>query len=392
MTEIESLKFNESSFEFSSSDDRNCEDFKSHFHSLINTNKILSCAKNKSEVAFCYDRRSRVYFAMGQFRKCLRNIEQAKDCGIDLPPDVDDLAAKCHELMSKKDSSRSSFFQLSYPANDKNPSLVSCIKLCVSKQFGRHLVTTQKLKSGDVIAIEKPFYKSLDKNAAHGRCANCFESNLLDLIPCRSCTSTMFCSKDCEESSWNSFHKYECSTIDDMTQDDGFLMMIQRSLFHALDVCGGLENLQTLFSDTKLPVTVFDLDMNVENKNLQKQLLIACQSLEASSITRFDRMFAHSFVTNHEHVKGLWTTESQRDFLITFLVRLIGVMNRNGFTMHWTSPESEQEESGCAIFPSLSLVNHSCAPNLFRTLVDGSLVFVVRRPIEVGEQLFICYQ
>lgn len=382
MTEIDSLKF-----EFSSSDDKSLEDSKSLFHSLINTNKILGCAKNKSEVAFCYVRRSRVYFAMGQFRKCLRNIELAKDCGIDLPPDVSDLEVKCHELTSRRDSS---FFQLSYPANDKNPSLVSCIKLCASEQFGRHLVTTQRLKSGDVVAIEKPFYKSLDKNAAHGRCANCFKSNLLDLIPCQSCTSTMFCSKDCEESSWKSFHKYECSTIDDMTQDDGFLMMIQRSLFHALDVCGGVENLQTLFSDSKLPTTVFDLDMNEkDNKNLQKQLLIVCQSLEASSITKLDRMFAQSFVTNHEHVKGLWKTDSQRDFLITFLVRLIGVMNRNGFTMHWTS---EQEESGCAIFPSLSLVNHSCAPNLFRTLVDGSLVFVVRRPIEVGEQLFICYQ
>lgn len=386
MTEIESLKFDESSLEFSSCGDK-C-DPKSYFRSLINTNKNLSCAKNKSEVAFCYDRRSRVYFAMGQYRKCWRNIEQARDCGVDLSPDVDDIEAKCHELMLKEDSSQSSFFNLSYPANDKNPSLVDCIKLCVSKQFGRHLVTTQKLKAGDVIAIEKPFYKSLDKNAAHGRCANCFKSNLLDLIPCRLCTSMMFCSKDCEESSWKGFHKYECSTIDDMTQDDGFLMMIQRSLFHALNVCGGLENLQRLVSADKLPTTVFDLDLNVENENLQKELLIVCQSLEASPITKFDRMFAHSFVTNHEHVKRLWTTERQRDFLVTFLVKLIGVMNRNGFTMHWTSPE----ESGCAIFPSLSLVNHSCAPNLFRILVDGSLVFVVRRPIAVGEQLFICYQ
>lgn len=365
---------------------------RANFKSLLVANKNLSEAKNSSEVAFCYGLRSRVYFAMGQYRKCWRNIKQASDCGLGLPPDLDELRAKCLELMAEEDLRKLNFFRLSHPPNERNPSLVGCIELRENEQFGRHLVTTQKLKSGDIVAIEKPFYKSLDKNAAHGRCAECFSSNSLDMIPCRSCSSAMFCSEQCQKSASESFHKYECESLDSMTQDDGFLMMVQRSLFHALHICGGVENLEQLLSEKQLPRTVFDLDLHNDVLDRQKRLLLACHSLETSSPTKFDRMFASSFITNHKHVKTLWETLEQRDFLITFVVKLVGMMNRNGFTMHWASPDPEREESGCAIFPSLSLVNHSCSPNLFRILVDDSLVLVARRPIEVGEQLFICYQ
>lgn len=369
-SKVDSLKFDDSP--------------KTYFNLLMIANKNLSLAKNSSEAAFCFDRRSRVYFAMGQYRKCWRNLELAKGCGMD----VGDLESV--KLMEEKASKKRNFFKLSYQENEKNPSLVNCIKLCVNQKYGRYLVTTQRLKSGDIVAIEKPFYKSLDKNAVHGRCTNCFKTNLLDLLPCESCSSAMFCSKECRAASWETFHKFECKSIDEMTQDDGFLMMVQRSLFHALNICGGVENLQKLI-EGKSSSSVFDLDFNDETLEVQRKLLLVCHSLEASAPNKLDRIFASSFVTTHEHVKKFWRNESQRDFLITFIIRLIGVMNRNGFTMHWTSPD-EHDESGCAIFPSLSLINHSCSPNLFRILVDDKLVFIVRRPINAGEQLFICYQ
>lgn len=292
----------------------------------------------------------------------------------------------------KTNFDKNNFFKLSYPPNEKNPSIVNCLKLSKDNKFGRHIITTRQLNSGDIIAIEKPFYKSLDVNALHGRCLNCFQSRSSQLKSCPTCGSVKFCSKECEKISWERFHKYECGTIKKMTQDDAFYIMIQRSLFQALHVCGSLENLENLVKGFHTSTTVFDLDLNRNLDEVEQKLVLVCYSLEDAQPTELEMLFAENFVERHEKVKNLWRNQDQRSFLITFVTKLIGIMNRNSFTMHWTSSTSDGDETGCGIFPFASLINHSCSPNLFRVCVDGSVALTARHPIQPNEQLFICYQ
>lgn len=373
------------------SDDGDIEEESSYFDTLMSLNKILSFSRARAEIASCYVRRSRIYFRLEQYQKCLRNIELARQYG-SAPELLCNLEAKCVELISSRQYQATDFFQLSYPPHDENPAIVSCLKLRVNDKFGRHVVTTRRLKSGDVIAIEKPFYKSLDPTLTQGRCVNCLKSNLLDLTPCEFCT-VMFCSKECEKLAWESFHKHECGSIDDMTQEDGFLMMIQRTLFKALGVCGGdVEAFEKLIKESSNSMTAFDLNMHEDLSELERKLTLVCQSLESAPPSKADVAFASSFVNYHDEVKTFWKTNHHRGFLISFIVKFTGILNRNGFATHWSSPSSDDVETGVAIFPTLSLFNHSCSPNLFRILVDDRLVFVVRKPIEPNEQLFISYQ
>lgn len=78
-------------------------------------------------------------------------------------------------------------FKLSYPANRKIPFIVDCLQLKHSERFGRHIVTTQNLKAGDIVAVEEPFITFIDDNVTKIRCSNCLKSNLLSLLPCNSC-------------------------------------------------------------------------------------------------------------------------------------------------------------------------------------------------------------
>ena len=39
----------------------------------------------------------------------------------------------------------------------------------------------------------------------------------------------------------------------------------------------------------------------------------------------------------------------------------------------------------------MSLLNHSCYPNVDTTAVDNKIVLTVTRPIKAGEQIFTCY-
>lgn len=281
-------------------------------------------------------------------------------------------------------------FKLTQPPSGKNPSIADCLKISENERFGRYIVTTRRLKCGEVIVIEKPFYKSLDKRSDCRRCVNCLGSSL-NPVACTSCKSVFFCSEECRQFAWREFHKFECSSIDQMTSDDGFLMMIERSLYKALHVCGNLENLRKLVEGNKSETTVFDADMNKPGKDFDEKLILACFSLETSAPTEEEIKFTESFVDRHEYVKSVYETRDGRNFLKKFVLNLIGIMNRNSFTLHWKSPRNS-EATGCGIFPFSSLINHSCSPNLSRVCLDGNLVLMTKHPIEENEQLFICYQ
>ena len=367
------------------------------FEALISLNRSLCIAENEGETAKCFELRGEIYFSMRKYEKCLKNIERSMkfenseektELELICSAEIKKTAANNHENSTKNVSD---FFKLSYPANPKNSSIVNCIKLEVNEIFGRHLVAKQDINAGDILIIEEPIHKSLDKNFTQGRCVNCFKSNYLDLLPCKYCCSVMFCSDECQDSAWDKFHKFECDSIDELSEEDNFLIMIQRTFFEIIHIFGNLRNMETFLGENLCDVTAFDIDMS-DKVDLKKKLILIGQSLEYSPTTQEDFKFAESFVKCHKHVKTLWKTKKQRNFLVKFLVKFIGIMNRNAFTMHWTSPSNNIEEQGCAIFATVSMINHSCSPNLFRIRKDESLILIARKPIQANEQLFIAYQ
>lgn len=122
--------------------------------------------------------------------KCLENIELARihEYPVDKVSKLNEREEKCKKLLeeSKNDAKNDPrrFFKLSYPSNEKIPFIVNCLELGES---GRYIVTMSDLKSGDIIAIEDPFFKHIRKEAYISRCANCLKANDLS---CADCTTS----------------------------------------------------------------------------------------------------------------------------------------------------------------------------------------------------------
>lgn len=93
------------------------------------------------------------------------------------------------ETERDQETAKWDFFQLSYPPNEKIPFIVEGLELNENDQFGRHIITTKELKAGDIVAIEEPFFKTINEDVIKIRCSNCLKSNALSLIPCGSCTA-----------------------------------------------------------------------------------------------------------------------------------------------------------------------------------------------------------
>ena len=146
------------------------------------------------EFSLAFANRSAVYLEVGEFELCLENIQLAIDCGGYPEEKVQSLMErreKCLDLLEvdERDAQRDpwNFFKLSEKANKKIPFVIDSIEMRESKQFGRHLITNRALKTGEVICIEKPFYKLIMNSARFSHCGNCLKSENLNLFPCCEC-------------------------------------------------------------------------------------------------------------------------------------------------------------------------------------------------------------
>lgn len=206
----------------------------------------------------------------------------------------------------------------------------------------------------------------------------------------------MFCSKSCFDSSWTKFHKFECASLDQsLDNDNEYDLMILKIVFESLKHCGSLDKMQALLGDPKLNATVFDFDLNNKKSNEQheKNLLKAVYSLKKGPTSDEDLNMAE-WIVDLPILTLLCKTKPQRDFLKNFVLKVMGIIDRNSYIFYCPSLNSSyiNEEVGSGVFPFASLINHSCSPNLYRVFVDNKQVFVVKKPIEAGQQLFVGYQ
>lgn len=166
------------------------------YDAIISYNKALCFAPNKSVEKFeSFLARSKVYLRLGKFEKCLENINLARFCSFESKSadKLKEIEEKCRNLKNENsfvDEDPWNFFKLSHEAHEKVPFVASCLKPHDTWKYGRCVITTKSLKTGDVVAIEEPLFKMLNKNSRLSRCAGCLKWNQGSLIPCPGKCST----------------------------------------------------------------------------------------------------------------------------------------------------------------------------------------------------------
>ena len=151
-----------------------------YFEALENFNKSLCLAETGSDdVLLAYASRSEVYAEINALQKHSHNEQLVSKRSENI-----ETKTFRNEIMCEKRDDPWSFFQLSYPPNDKVPFVANCLELKQDPNFGRYITTKNYLKPGEIIAIEEPFFRIVEtSSASHLRCANCLRSNKLNLVP-----------------------------------------------------------------------------------------------------------------------------------------------------------------------------------------------------------------
>ncbi|CAO1430277.1 unnamed protein product [Diamesa serratosioi] len=393
---------------------------KKYVAALLCYNKSLSFSLPGSEsLGMAYANRSATYFEMEMYENCLNNIRLARNNGYPSKNlwKLSIREEKCMSMMSisnvpsKYMSSAvgKEFFKLSYPANKTMPFVVDCLELQQDDVFGRFITTKIPLHAGDIIAIEEPFSKVLLAKSCYKYCANCFDDNFQDLIPCLECTGAMYCSEKCLEEGFKKFHQYECPIVDSINKLFTKVMTAaERTFFEALDICNGsIDELEEAIERNKgSSTTVFDYDFgNPDDPMKRMNLLMAIDALNTNEEERshadfFQRAGVVAIMFNlfktQSPVKDLLVTEKNMDFFRRFLFKQSQISASNyhgifGGVSSRSEGAEENEQSGCGSFPFSSLINHSCAPNLVRLSHKTVIYVVVNRSVKAGGQLFDNY-
>lgn len=112
--------------------------------------------------------------------------------------------------------------------------------------------------------------------------------------------------------------------------------------------------------------------------------------LATTSLAEREPWSAEAYAKYESVTQQLQTdSEDERDFLRNYLVRCLKSMTVNFFHFFWSPTQLEGQ--GFALCSLAAYFAHSCDPNVEKIDVDNKFVFIVKKPIVTGEQLFMNY-
>ena len=73
---------------------------------------------------------------------------------------------------------------------------------------GRYTIANRDIEPGEIIAIDRPVVKHLDKEFTKNHCWHCLTSTQnFAIVPCSMCSGILFCSELCRQTAQETYHK-----------------------------------------------------------------------------------------------------------------------------------------------------------------------------------------
>lgn len=268
--------------------------------------------------------------------------------------------------------------QIPQMSKDYSQQLTSASKLVdivYSEEQGRHAVARDSISVGDIIVVEKPFGSVLVPAYYDTHCYYCF-TRVKSCVPCDDCNVVRYCNETCRQKAWQEYHNMECGLVSRIISTDN----CWGHLAHRLVVKLGPDNL-----------VKFHKYLSTEGASVN-WTKFGANSGEIINST--DYKCVHALVTHAQdrELSDLFFRTVKAVYLIKCLEQSVfftGIENLLEFTgglmlsnlqlcpcnahevseLHVMKSDIEKTKSceiGAGLYPTLSLFNHSCDPNVVR--------------------------
>lgn len=275
--------------------------------------------------------------------------------------------------------------------------ILSCasnkIKMQTSNAKGRHVIAVEDVYKGDTLFVEKPVAFVILPPCSLSHCSHCCAS-ISAPIPCNECILAVYCSEVCRLNSWNQYHRYECYGGLHLLESVGIAHLALKIILISsmCDRYKEVVHLETHLKDMRpedlyqyvLTATLLTLYLeNFTDYFITGSPLHLDTSLSLSNDVGH-RMLLHigQLICNGHAITKLGITESTQESLTESTTPEC----RNGEVV-----SQEQVRIATAIFPSASMMNHSCDPNIINSFSDQFLIVRAAKDIPSGTEVLNCY-
>ncbi|CAK9800854.1 SET and MYND domain-containing protein 4 [Anthophora plagiata] len=286
--------------------------------------------------------------------------------------------------------------QLGFKENINFPHASITITKKYNEEVGRYVVANRFIKKGDILFLEKPVsFVLLNHNSLNELCQNCKCSNRDIPIPCPTCLNTFYCNENCLTEAWSSYHCWECPGSQmELWKEIGIGYLALKVLLTCATTTditkfNEIQNLVTNFDKVSMDdLTVYGITaIMLTTYLLEYTNFFKTNNLEECLINKFlDNSFNSNFNVLTDNNKQLYVSS----LLLRYILQLIG--NGHAITKSSTNDSSmNQDIVATGIYPSASMMNHSCDPNIINIFMDQYLIVRASRDITKHEEVFNCY-
>ena len=385
---------------------------------LRDIEQAMECGYPETTRYKLFERQGSVYLAIGNtseatvcFQKALDNLLTAglsRKATATWQANIDKQMKNCQKAGVRPSAGKDSVDTkmmvpvLTGEQNEKYRSASVAVKVAYDVSCGRHTVADRDIKVGDILISETPFTAIMLPGEYAGKhCCHCFAETEAP-VPCQQCSTWLFCSRECADDAWQQYHWAECSFAEllkpTMCAKIGHLaarLVMRQGIESILSYvkspaagktkadeygfndegvydCSSYDSIYHLVTSTKL--------RSVED--LFEFTVLSCVLVKIMIASGFLKEIAES-TADLELIGGA-------------VLRHLQIIQCNAFRIiELTRPtkfdDPKPEPVGVGLYPTASLINHSCDPNADLNFYGDAVVVRAIRNIAEGEEICISY-
>lgn len=283
-------------------------------------------------------------------------------------------------------------------------SASEALNIRYNPENGRYGVATKDIAIGDVVLVECPYVSVLNTELLAVRCFHCFRSISVP-IPCFRCTRARYCSEKCRADSWETYHEIECPTLETLiasrtgstsqlalriTIATGLQRMLKYKRNPKLDKT---EAVQSLFTDSSGVyiggyISLYSLQSHAEMRSIKDMLQLTILAAWLTTVLRQTTLFSKS--------SELEEDEKSVSVIGGIVLRFLQIISCNAVEISEMIIGDNLQKShptviGLALYPTVSLLNHSCDPALELVFYGNVCSLRAIQNIPSGQELAVDY-
>ncbi|KZC08204.1 PREDICTED: SET and MYND domain-containing protein 4 [Dufourea novaeangliae] len=323
----------------------------------------------------------------GDIEKRISEITFNKSCIKNETKSIDSLL----ELKSK----------LMFDENPDFPCASTGIVRKYNEELGRHVIANRFIKKGEILFLEKPVsFVLLNHNTVDHLCQHCNCSNTDIPLPCTGCLNTFYCTANCSNEAWSSYHCWECPGNQmDLWKEIGIGHLALKVFLTCTTTMdrikfNEMQNLVTNFNKLSMDdLTVYGITAIM----LTVYLLEYTNFFEKSDLNdclarKFcDNTFNSNFNIVTDDDKQLYVSSLLLRYILQLICNGHAVSKSDTLLSKSDSSVDQQDIVATGIYPSASMMNHSCDPNIINIFMDQYLIVRASKDIATDEEVFNCY-